>query len=115
MMEHDATELTAEERRIFAEIERDLDGSPRRRIRDPLRRRQRGSETRPRLWWLVVLLGSALLAGGLWFDAVLLAGVGFVALVVGLSRAIPGGVTRRTLERLRRRLMSHGTAGADDR
>jgi hypothetical protein len=111
-MEHDATELTAEERRIFAEIERGVQDQSPTSWRDRLRRRRGGPASRR--WWFVVLLGSALVAGGLWFDAVVLAAMGFLAVVIGLSRAVPTGVTGRALACLRSRLARLGTAGHDD-
>jgi Protein of unknown function (DUF3040) len=99
-MEHDATELTAEERRIFDEIERSVDGPGRRRWR----RRRRPSVSRSArrwLWWVEVLLGAALLVGALWSEAAVVGAAGFVALVVGLSQAVQPGVARRSIARLR--------------
>ncbi len=98
-MEDESTRLTAEERRIFAEIEASLRGSERRSLRDRLRP---PSPWMRRMAAVAALLGTALLAGGLWFGSVAVAGAGFVVLLTGLSRLVAEGVAGRMLRRARR-------------
>jgi hypothetical protein len=73
VMEHESTRLTDEERRILAEIEDGLLRQRRNHLRllrrhtPRLRRPGRRART---VRWAVVILGSAVLAGGLWVGAV---------------------------------------------
>jgi hypothetical protein len=93
-MDHESTRLSADERRILAEIEDGLLGQRRtflrlfrRSTRPPRRGRAR------RMWWTVlVVLGSCVLVGGLGVGAVWAAAAGFVAVLVGLH-AVTADVT----------------------
>jgi hypothetical protein len=98
-MDHDSTRLTAEERRIFAEIETALRGGHRRSFHQRL---GRASSCTRLISASTVVAGTALLAGGLWFGAVAVAGVGFVAVLVGLLALVADGVLGRMARRVRR-------------
>jgi hypothetical protein len=113
-MEHDSTELTAEEQRIFDEIARHADGNAshsfRGRWRQPRHRATRWRLT-PRI---AVLAGGAMLTGALWFGAVGIAAVGFVMLLLGLSSVIEDEVPERTVARLRRLRQPRNSIGRSD-
>jgi fatty acid desaturase len=98
-MDHDSTRLTAEERRIFAEIETALRGDQRRSFRQ---RPGRASSWTRLMAASAVVAGTAVLAGGLWVGIVAVAGAGFVALLVGLSGLVADGVFGRMAGRVRR-------------
>ena len=103
-MEHDSTQLTPEERRIFADIERGVAGELGSSTHRSRWRPRPSSDTLRWIWRITIILGTAVLAGGLWIGAVAVAFVGFVALLVGLSHVITDGITGRSLDRLRQRL-----------
>jgi len=103
-MEHDSTQLTPEERRIFADIERGVAGELGSSPHHSRLRPRPSSDTLRWIWRITIMLGTAVLAGGLWFGAVAVAFVGFVALLAGLSHVITDGITGRSLDRLRQRL-----------
>jgi len=103
-MEHDSTQLTPEERRIFAEIERGAAGELSPSVRQRRLTSPRASGALRWIWRITIILGAAVLVGGLWFGAVAVAFVGFVALLAGLSHVITDGITGRSLDRLRQRL-----------
>jgi hypothetical protein len=104
LMEHDSTQLTPEERRIFADIERGVAGELGSSTQRSRWRPRPSSDTLRWIWRIAIILGTAVLAGGLWIGAVAVAFVGFVALLVGLSHVITDGITGRSLDRLRQRL-----------
>ena len=107
-MDDESTRLTAEERRIFAEIESALRG----RQRPPFRQRLRRASGWKRVIAATgVLVGTALIAGGLWFGPVVVAAVGFVAVVVGLSGLVPVGAVGRMVGRVRRWFGQDATPG----
>jgi hypothetical protein len=108
-MDDESTRLTAEERRIFEEIETALRADRRPSFRERLRRAsgwKRGVAT------TAVFVGTALIAGGLWFGPVVVAAVGYVTVVVGLSGLVPAGAVGRVMGRARRRLGHDATPGA---
>jgi Flp pilus assembly protein TadB len=104
MKDDDSTRLTEQERRVLAEMEMalqrdapELDHDFRRRGWRP-RLPRRGREARL-VWWVLVVLGAALLTAGLLVGAVPVSAAGFVVLLVAvheLSFVVrPGSPWRR--------------------
>ncbi len=109
-MDEESTRLTAEERRIFAEIETALRADQRRSFRQRLRR---APSWRRLTAATAVLGGTALLVGGLCFGPVAVAGAGFLAVVLGLSGLVADGALGRMLGLVRRWLGHDATPGAN--
>jgi DUF3040 family protein len=85
-MDHESTRLTDRERRILAEIEADSVRTRRRHRALLHRNRTRQTDRRARpVSWTAVIIGSTLLAVGLWVGVMWAAAAGFVAVVIGLS------------------------------